>query len=131
MSSIIINGVTFDGDSISIKNGNIVVDGNKVSVDSKKIDIVIQGHVENVVVDSCDSLRIIGNVLGVSTKSGDVNIVGNVISHVNGNDIIRTVSGDVTISGDMTGNVTSTSGDVKARSITGNVKTVSGDISGR
>lgn len=107
-SSININGVTIEGNDISVVNGRIMVDGVEHSssttlMKAPKITIHVNGNV---------------NELG--TVSGDVNITGNVNS-------AKSTSGDFTIKGDVQ-TVTTVSGDVEARKIN-SAKTVSGDIS--
>lgn len=41
---------------------------------------------------------------------------------------VNTTSGDISINGEVTGNVSTVSGDVKCNNISGSVRTVSGDI---
>lgn len=105
MSVITINGKTYTGDSISIKNGNITIGGNVVVVDEKIINISVDGNVSKVVVDACEQCTINGDAGSVSTMSGDVEIRG-----------------------DVNGNVKTMSGDVKCGRIEGDVSTMSGDI---
>ena len=71
-----------------------------------------------------DGKIIVDNVLqeqSVSTGNISVTVYGNV-SH------LTTVSGDVTVEGDVSYNVTTTSGDVHCRDVS-SVETVSGDVS--
>jgi hypothetical protein len=105
MSVITINGKTYTGDSIYIKNGNITISGNVVVVDEKIINIQIDGNIAKLQVDACEKCVIHGDAGMVSTTSGDVEIRGNV-----------------------TGNVKTMSGDVKCGHIKGDVSTMSGDI---
>jgi hypothetical protein len=106
MSIISINGKTFKGENISISNGNIVINGKKVDVeDQKEINIQIKGDIDKLSVDHCNRLTVEGNANNIQTQSGDVEI-----------------------SGDVSGNVSTMSGDVVSDKIGGNVSTMSGDI---
>lgn len=103
---ITINGQTFYGDNVTIKNGKVIVDGKDYTpADSKTISISIQGDLKDLNVDACNKVDIKGNVVNA-----------------------KTVSGDLEISGDIAGNASTVSGDIKCGNIKGNVSTVSGDI---
>jgi len=83
-----INGNSFTGNSITIANGQVIVDGVSFTID--------QSPVLNVSVE--------GDIDKLETTSGDINIEGDV-------GIVRTVSGHVTC-GDVTGRVETVSGDI-------------------
>jgi hypothetical protein len=100
-----INNNSYIGSSVTISKGKIIIDGIDVTPDSKKIDIVVDGNISKLNVDSCDSLKVTGDV-----------------------DTLSTMSGDVDISGNVTGNVKTMSGDVKCENIGGSTSTMSGDI---
>lgn len=100
-----INGRIFSGKSVVVKNGKVFVDGKSVESDEKEIKIEVTGNIETLTVDHCDEVKVTGDV----SK-------------------LKTMSGDVTIGGDVKGNVETMSGDVRCGNITGKVKTVSGDI---
>lgn len=104
-SVITINGTTIVGDNVVISNGKIIVNGKDYTPDDKNITVSITGDLDILDVASCSSIKIIGNV-----------------------NEVKTVSGDVEISGSVGGNVKTTSGDVKCGDIGGSVTTVSGDI---
>lgn len=100
-----INGNSFTGNSITITNGQVIVDGVSFTIDqSPVLNISVEGDIDK-----------------LETTSGDVTVAGKVGS-------ISTVSGDVTC-GDVSGSVETVSGDVDANDIYGKVSTVSGDIS--
>lgn len=105
MGSIRINGINYTGDNISIRGNKVVINGVDVTPDAKQISIVVDGDVTELKVDNCEDLRIVGNVGRVKTMSGDVDIEGNV-----------------------TGDVETMSGDVRCLSVGGNVKTMSGKV---
>lgn len=103
---ITINGQTFYGDNVTIRNGKVIVDGkDHTPSDSKSISISIQGDLKDLSVDCCNKVDIKGNV-GTA----------------------KTVSGDIDISGDIAGGASTVSGDIKCGNIGGSVSTVSGDI---
>lgn len=107
---VVINGQRFTGDHLIITghNGNI-----QVSTDGGSYVEVSQGFGDI-------SINVEGDVEVLKTTSGDVQAqsVGQV----------STTSGDVKCSGDIQGNVSTTSGNVGAKEISGQVSTVSGNI---
>ena len=120
-SQITINGGTYRGNSISIKNGSIIIDGNKIEMNDKQISIQVSGDLNSLDVDSCDKINIDGNVDRIKSGSGDV-YCQNVASGV------ETGSGNVNVSSNITGNVKTGSGDVDCKNITGSIETGSGDV---
>lgn len=121
MAQIVINNKTVIGKSISILNNRVIVDGKSVELEeSKVINISVEGDVENLSVDVCETVKVTGNVKKLSTVSGDVDC-----GHVEGN--VETTSGEV-ICGDVNGSVKTMSGDVVASVVKGSVNTLSGDI---
>lgn len=110
MATITINGNSISGRNISINNGKITIDGENITIeDEKTINISVQGDIDKLKVDRCNICEVTGNVGSVKTVSGDVSITGD-------------VSG---------GDVTSVSGDVKCGHVAGKVSTVSGNIKHR
>ena len=73
-------------------------------------------------VDYCSNLKVQGDVKDISTTSGDVSITGNVTGS------IQATSGDIDVRGNVGGSVQTSSGDVECYEVAGNVKTRSGDI---
>lgn len=121
MAQIVINNKTVIGKSISILNNKVIVDGKPVELEeSKVINVSVQGDVEILNVDVCETMNITGNVKKLSTISGDVDC-----GHVEGN--VETTSGEVTC-GDVNGSIKTMSGDVVASVVKGDVSTLSGDI---
>lgn len=121
MSQIVINGRTYVGQSVSINNNKIVIDGKvTVNEESKEINIYIEGNVDSLNVDTCTKVMVNGFVNSLSTMSGDVEC-GNV------NQSVKTQSGDVEC-GNVGGDISTQSGDIKAKNINGSVKTMTGDI---
>lgn len=105
---IIINGISYSGNNITIQNGKVIVDGKNLTPEDKEINILIEGNIDSVKVDYCNELLIKGDAGNISTVSGDVSVLGKV-----------------------TGSIMTTSGDVDCTTISGNVSTVSGDIKTR
>lgn len=123
---IIINGQVYDGNSVSISGNKVIIDGkNCTPKDAKEINITVNGDIKKLSVDVCNTLKIKGKCGEVKTKSGDIDIVGDVTKNVS------TMSGDVEIEGNVTGGVKTMSGDVDCKNIGGSVKTTSGDIKHR
>lgn len=105
-STVKINGVSYNGNNVTIINGKVIVDGKDMTPDAKNITIHVDGDISKLSVDICDKLSVTGNVNDLSTVSGDVSVGGNVGQNV------KTVSGDVKC-GNIAGKVTTVSGDIK------------------
>lgn len=108
MGNIKINGVSYVGDSLVVKNNKIFIDGKEQEIDSKTINISVTGNIDNMLVDSCQKISIKGDVNTLKTMSGDVEIEG----IINGS--VSTMSGDVDC-GNVLGSVSTLSGDIKYR----------------
>jgi hypothetical protein len=106
MGTIRINNNSYVGNSITITNGKVIIDGKDVTPESKNITISVEGNVDNLNVDACDKVTVSGNATKVKTMSGDVEIHGYVTGDV------KTMSGDVDC-GNIGGSVSTMSGDVK------------------
>lgn len=106
MNKVHINNQTaIRGNNITVSNGRIIVDGKDLTPDSKEINIVVEGDVENLQADICSKITVKGNA-------------GKVISS----------SGDIEVHGDVSGDVSTSSGDIDANIIHGDADTSSGDI---
>jgi hypothetical protein len=120
MSSVIINGVKYTGNSVVVKNNKVIIDGIEIKSYANAVTITVEGDVEELTVDFCDSLVVSGNVGSLNTQSGNVkckDVIGN----------LNLTSGDVEC-GNIEGSVQTLSGDIKCRNIGGGVHTSSGDI---
>lgn len=124
--SITINGKTYNGNSVSIVNGRVYIDGKESlpGEEGKEINIVVTGNIENLEVDACQKILVTGNVGKVKTVSGDVDVNGNITGDV------QTTSGDIECE-KIDGSIQTTSGDVSCGNVGGSVKTLSGDIKHR
>lgn len=108
MATVQVNGSLISGGrNITITGNRIFVDGKDVTPDAKDIRIEVQGNVESLSVDACNSVTVNGDIGKVRTASGDVRC-GNVGGSVN------TMSGDV-ICGDVSGDIETMSGDISRR----------------
>lgn len=107
MASVTINGVSYVGNSISISDDKVVIDGvvQAALQTDRIVNVALNGDVENLKLTS-GSVKVAGNAGSVSTTSGDITCM------------------------DVGGSVSTVSGNVTARNISGKVSTVSGDISG-
>jgi hypothetical protein len=108
MSTIRINNNSYVGNSVVITNGKIIINGKDVTPDSKEINISVEGNIDELKVDACNKVSITGSVKNIATKSGDVEVTGDVDGS------IQTMSGDV-YCGHVQGSISTMSGDVKHR----------------
>ncbi len=120
MAMISFNGVKYQGNSITITNGKVIVDGKDVTPDTKEINISVDGNIEKLKVDQCVKVSVNGACGSVETMSGNVNC-----GPVNGP--VKTMSGGVKCER-VGGDVETMSGDVECGVIAGSVDTQSGDI---
>ncbi|RZK31176.1 MAG: hypothetical protein EOO63_04845 [Hymenobacter sp.] len=108
-NTVNINGKSYTGRKIEQRNGRIFVDDRDVTdevgvgIEHRAFNITIQGTVERI--ENCDQVTVNGNASKV-----------------------KTVSGAIEITGDVTGDVESVSGSIHCGKVAGKVKTVSGDI---
>src|ERR1035437_8500359 len=91
--------------SITIINGEVIIDGKKIDLAGAPV-IQIEGEVKELKVDYCKTIEVKGNVGSITTRAGDVGC-----GHVDGS--VQTASGDVNC-GNIAGSVSSMSGDVSA-----------------
>lgn len=107
-SSVSIGGKTFQGDNVSIINGEVFVDGVKQDDVSKqpKIEVIINGNVGDV------------ELSGGNMKCGDVD--GDV-----------RVSGGNIDAGDIEGDVRASGGNINCDKVGGNVKASGGNVNHR
>lgn len=112
MNTIVINGVVIQGsgrnNNVTIRGTRVIIDGKDVTPDAKEINIVVNGSIEKIEADACDKISVTGDVGNIRTQSGDVDVSGNVSGSV------QTMSGDVDC-GNIAGSVSTMSGDVKHR----------------
>jgi hypothetical protein len=105
MAKIFINGITYTGNTVSIVDSRIIIDGVNVTPEAKIINIKVEGDIQ----------QLNGGI-------SDIVVDGNVGE-------LKTSVGNVTVSGSVTGNVTTSTGNVKVGgSIRGSVKTSIGNI---
>ena len=121
MSTITINGVTYQsGNSIVAVGNKVMIDGKDVTPDAKVISITVDGSIDSISADYCQKIAVNGNVKSITTQSGDIEC-----KDVTGS--VKTMSGDVE-AGNVGGDISTMSGDVKCGTVAGSVKTTSGDI---
>lgn len=108
-NSIQINGFNIGtqnaGRNIVISSGKVIIDGVDCTPESKNIVIHITGDIDELSADSVSNITISGNA-----------------------NIVKTLSGDVDVEGDIKGSVQTMSGDVDCKNVHGSVSTMSGDI---
>ena len=121
MSVIVIGGNAYSGNSVVVTNGKVIIDGKDVTPDAKEINISVQGDVAELKVDACNKVSVTGNVGSFSGRTGDVEISGDVSGDV------QTTTGEVSC-GAVSGSVSTSTGDVDCVSVGGSVSTKTGDI---
>ena len=97
--------INIKGNNVSIINNKIFVDGKEIGTEEKEINIIVEGNLDKLEVDCCNSIKVNG-----VTKDVEVS------------------NGSITISGDVKGNVNNVNGNIIAKVINGNCKTKNGDI---
>ena len=97
--------INIKGNNVSIINNKIFVDGKEIGTEEKEINIIVEGNLDKLEVDCCNSIKVNG-----VTKDIEVS------------------NGNITISGDVKGNVNNINGNIIAKVINGNCKTKNGDI---
>ncbi len=105
-SQVTINGKSYFGNNISVSNNKVYIDGKEATPgEDKVINISIEGNVESLSVDGCDHVTVSGSAGSVKTLSGNVNIKG-----------------------DVSGDANTMSGNLSCGNVGGSVKTMSGNI---
>ena len=100
-----INNKVYKGQSIIISGNKVIIDGNDVTPESTDINIIVEGNIESIKADTCNTISVTGSVGSISTMSGDVDC-----NNVGGN--ISTMSGDVDCN-NVGGNISTMSGAIK------------------
>ena len=99
------SSISIEGNNVSIINNKIFVDGKEIETEEKVINIIVEGNLDKLEVDCCNSIKVNG-----ITKDIEVS------------------NGNIAISGDVKGNVNNVNGNIIAKVINGNCKTINGDI---
>lgn len=97
--------INIKGNNVSIINNKIFVDGKEIGTEEKEINIIVEGNLDKLEVDCCNSIKVNG-----VTKDVEVS------------------NGNITISGDVKGNVNNINGNIIAKVVNENCKTKNGDI---
>ena len=97
--------INIKGNNVSIINNKIFVDGKEIGTEEKEINIIVEGNLDKLEVDCCNSIKVNGVTKDVEASNGNI-----------------------TISGDVKGNVNNINGNIIAKVINGNCKTKNGDI---
>ena len=99
------SSISIEGNNVSIINNKIFVDGKEIETEEKVINIIVEGNLDKLEVDCCNSIKVNG-----VTKDVEVS------------------NGNISINGDVKGNVNNINGNIIAKAINGNCKTINGDI---
>lgn len=100
--------VVENAQSINMVNGEIYIDGNHVTVNSKVINLTILGNIDTLETRNCETVTVNGSAGSVSNSNGKV-----------------------VITGDVTGNVNNSNGNINCGNVQGSVKTSNGNITRR
>ena len=97
--------INIKGNNVSIINNKIFVDEKEIGTEEKEINIIVERNLDKLEVDCCNSIKVNG-----VTKDVEVS------------------NGNITISGDVKGNVNNINGNIIAKVVNENCKTKNGDI---
>lgn len=107
-ASVTINGKTYSGRTVEVRNNKVFVDGKEADAeDSKQITVQVTGDLGSLHVDNCEHVVVHGQVGSVETMSGNVQC-GNVAGDV------KTMSGNITC-GDVEGGVQTMTGNIRKK----------------
>ena len=122
-----INGKTYQGNNITMKNGKVFIDGKPADTGKEKtINVVVHGPIDVLEIDTCNVVTVNGNVGDIKNGAGDLTVNGSVF------DKIKSGAGDIEVEGDVNGNVETGAGDFTVKgNVYGKVKTGAGDFKGK
>lgn len=122
ISRILVCGIAFCGKTVKVLNGKVYIDGKRIKIDTNqpKIDIVVEGNLEHLEVESVSGITVNGYVGTLVANVGDVTcgeVRGDVTCDI----------GDVTC-GAVGGSVSSQQGDISSGAVGGDIHTSMGDV---
>ena len=62
------------GNSISIINNKIFVDSKEIETEEKEINIIVEGNLDKLEVDCCNSIKVNGVTKDVEVSNGNITI---------------------------------------------------------
>ena len=87
-----IKNSSIEGNSVSIINNKIFVDGKEIETEEKVINIIVEENLDKLEVDCCNSIKVNGVTKDVKGNVNNIN--GNIIAKaINGN--CKTTNGDI------------------------------------
>lgn len=104
-TTVQINSCTINQETdLKIVNGKILVDGKPLD---HVINITIESpKIQQLSIPYANTVSIKGDIVGYQCASADTQVIGNVQA-------IESMSGDITVTGNVTGDIETMSGDVK------------------
>lgn len=85
-NKIIVNGIEYNGNNISISNNKVIIDGKSLA-EYKVVDVTIIGNCGDI--DAGGSVKVTGNVTGNIDCGGSVDISGDVGGDIDAGGSIR------------------------------------------
>lgn len=73
-----INGTTYSGKNVGVVNGKVKIDGKDVTPNGKQINILVEGDINELSVDSAEKIGVNGNVNTLTSTNGNVDVNGHV-----------------------------------------------------
>jgi len=89
-----IKNSSIEGNSVSIINNKIFVDGKEIETEEKVINIIVEGNLDKLEVDCCNSIKVNGVTKDIEVSNGNIAISGDVkgnVNNVNGNIIAKVI----------------------------------------
>ena len=90
-----IKSSSIEGNSVSIINNKIFVDGKEIATEEKVINIIVEGNLDKLEVDCCNSIKVNGVTKDIEVSNGNITISGDVkgnVNNVNGNIIAKAMN---------------------------------------
>ena len=82
------SSISIEGNNVSIINNKIFVDGKEIETEEKVINIIVEGNLDKLEVDCCNSIKVNGVTKDIEVSNGNIAISGDVkgnVNNINGN----------------------------------------------
>lgn len=68
------SSISIEGNNVSIINNKIFVDGKEIETEEKVINIIVEGNLDKLEVDCCNSIKVNGVTKDVEVSNGNITI---------------------------------------------------------